>query len=104
MKRNREMGFQVHRRHEYIYYLICCLTMFVSIFLTACGQGAPNDDNISNGSNSVSAVQKPEWVYVPERIEIADKQVDYSGMQLVGDTVCYISRNGEAEASSACPY
>ena len=69
--------------------------MFVSIFLTACSQGASNDDNILNGSTSVSFVQKPEWIYVPERIEIKDKSADYGGMQLVGDTICYISMSGE---------
>lgn len=55
------------------------------------------EEIISSKGNPVSVVKEPEWVFVPERIEIADERADYNSMQLIGDTVCYISRNGETE-------
>lgn len=88
-------------------FFICCMMMCVSLFLTSCnGDDVFSDNDISNESNTSPAEQKPEWVYVPERIEIKDKGADYDGMQLIGDTVCYISMNGEAEGEtqSLCRY
>lgn len=96
---------------------VCCLMMCVSLFLTACSTGASNDDNISNEDNSISTApvstapvsiaQKPEWVYVPEWIELPDIRADYYAMQLFGDTVCYITRPeeaGDATQQAICRY
>ena len=99
MKKLKEIGYQVHGKHNRIGYFTCCLMMFISVFLAACSKGASNDENISTEGKPVSAAKEQEWVYVPERIEIADKRADYNNIQLIGDTVCYLSRNGESEDS-----
>ena len=92
--------------------LICCLMISVSVFFTACDTDVPRDGGIANEGNnagvttasteqvnppSAIAAGKPEWVYVPERIEIRDERADYDAMRLIGDTVCYVSMNGESE-------
>lgn len=110
-------GLQTYRKHNRIAYFICCLMIFICVLFTACGEGASNEENISGEGasneenisgegNPANAEKKPEWVYVPERIEIADKRADYDGMQLVGDTVCYISLLGgsEDETQNICRY
>ena len=106
MRKLTEIEVSIHGKHNRIGCFICCLMIFISVFMTACGKNASNDENISSGGNPVSAATKPEWVYVPERIEIADKRADYYDMQLIGDTVCYLSKNGESEDSvqSICQY
>ena len=106
MKKLRELRFQIHGKHRKIGAFLCCLMIFVSAFLAACSKETLNDENISSGGNPVSVVKEPEWVFVPERIEIADESADYNGMQLIGDTVCYISRNGETEeeTQNICQY
>lgn len=96
--------------------IVCCLLIFVFVFLTACGQGASSGSGISDEEDSGGMLStgtaastdrapsapsgKPEWVYVPERIEIRDTRADYDAMRLIGDTVCYISMNGESEDST----
>ena len=120
MKKIKNAGFQVHWIYSRTVFFICCLTILVSVFLTACGTdtpttsleenisgtGASNAESNAGESNSASAGENPEWVYVPERIEIADQRADYDGMQLVGDEVCYISRigNAEGETQNICRY
>lgn len=100
--------------------IVWCLPIFLSAFLTACNPGASNSSGVSDGeapggalsgdmlpadtapyadSTSAPATGKTEWVYVPERIEIRDERADYDAMRLIGDTVCYISMNGEGEDS-----
>ncbi len=53
-----------------------------------------------------AATRHPEYVYVPRRITLADPRVDYGRMQQAGDSLCYISMNGEAEdeAQEICRY
>lgn len=104
MKKTREMGLGVYGKHNCIGLSLYCLTIFAVIFLTACSTGISDNGDVSSESNSI--VQKPEWVYVPERIEVADKRVDYDNMKLIGDIACYISMNGESEdgAQSICQY
>ena len=41
-----------------------------------------------------------EWAYVPEIISVEDDRASYEDMQLIGDTVCYISMAGEAEGEN----
>ena len=96
----------IHGKQNKIVYFVCCLMIFISAFLAACSEGTSNDENISGEGDPVSAVKEREWVYVPERIEIADKRADYNDMRLIGDTVCYLSRNGESEdsAQNICRY
>lgn len=100
--------------------IVRCLPIILSAFLTACNPGASNSSGVSDGeapggvlsgdmlpadtapyadstSAPAPAAGKPEWVYVPERIEIRDERADYDAMRLIGDTVCYISMNGEGE-------
>lgn len=92
--------------------IICCMVMFITVFLTACststsGNGGNSDNNSNpNESNPIAAAQEREWVYVPERIEIQDKMADYDAMQLTGGTVCYLGVNGgtEGETQSICRY
>ncbi len=112
-KRNR---FLIHRRLTGLKLCVCCTVMCIAVFLAACGAGTSHTDNASHGSNPVSAAQDPgqdtdleqerEWVYVPERIIVEDEKADYGDMQLVGDTACYVSRNGEAGdgVQSICQY
>jgi len=108
MKKKKE--FSVYGKHSGAGRLVCCLILCVSLFLTACGKDNTTDANANNANNHIpseknagsavdtaDSVQGPEWVYVPELIEINDERVDYGRMQQVGDSVCYISMNGEAE-------
>lgn len=87
------------------WYFTCCLMVF-AFFLTACS--TTNTDNMNAGGtaheNSVSGegnpsradAQEPEWVYMPEFLKVEDTRANYGKMQLIDDTVCYISRNGES--------
>ncbi|MCM1190193.1 MAG: extracellular solute-binding protein [Muribaculaceae bacterium] len=107
MKNLRRTEFQIRHKHNRTNYFVSCLMMCVSLFLTACSKGnVSNEYNLQNADNAVHMTQGKEWVYVPERIEIKDKCADYGGMQLVGDTVCYISINGETESNTQdiCQY
>ncbi|MCM1325224.1 MAG: extracellular solute-binding protein [Bacteroidales bacterium] len=86
-----------------------CLLLYLSVFLTACGAGISNsksDNNVSGRGNSSNAAKEREWVYVPERIVIQDEKADYDEMNLIGDTVCYVSMNGESsdEVKGICHY
>lgn len=98
MKKLGRTEFHVHNKHNRIGYFVGCLMVCASLFLTACSNdNASSDGNLINAGNAASTAQEREWVYVPERIEIADKRADYDGMLLIGDSACYISRNGESE-------
>lgn len=86
-----------------------CLLVCLSIFLTSCGAGESSrktDNSVSGKENSSNASKEQEWVYVPERIVIKDEKADYDKMNLIGDTVCYVSMNGESsdEVKSVCRY
>lgn len=72
---------------------ICCLVLILSFLLAACGKGSAADPD-----SSADLSQRPEWAYVPERIEINDEKVTYEGMQLVGDRVFYLSLPGLEES------
>lgn len=88
-------------------YFIGCLIMCAALLLTACGKedGAGEDAPLATGT-PVRNTHKQEWVYVPERIEIPDRRADYDAIQLAGDTVCYLSMNGEAQGEplNICQY
>ena len=103
MKRQRKISFR---------YFAVCLTVCVSLLLTACGKdSAAGGDGeagsgeaerqVTGGSESgesiASGTPGREWVYVPEVITVGDSRADYDGMGLVGDEICYISMSGEAE-------
>lgn len=88
-----------------------CLLVCLSVLLTACGgdttdsTGTPNKEDVQKEGNALNAKNEQEWVYVPERIEIRDEKADYEGMNLIDDTVCYVSMNGEAEeVKNVCRY
>lgn len=112
MKRQRKISFR---------YFAVCLTVCVSLLLTACGKDSAAGDNGEAGSREAErqgtggsesgdsiAPGTPgrEWVYVPEVITVGDSRADYDGMGLVGDEICYISMSGEAEdeAQKICRY
>ena len=112
MKRQRKISFR---------YFAVCLTVCVSLLLTACGKdSAAGGDGeagsgeaerqVTGGSESgesiVPGTPGREWVYVPEVITVGDSRADYDGMGLVGDEICYISMSGEAEdeAQKICRY
>lgn len=94
MGKIKNAGLQTYWIHSRTDFFICCLTILLSVFLTACGTDTPTtslEENISGtgasnaesnaGESSPSGTEKePEWVYVPERIEIADKGAYYDGM------------------------
>ena len=85
---------------------ICLLMIGAVLSLTACqkkADGADGSDGSGlgeggvNASEAVAAQPEKEWTYVPEFLTVADDRASYGDMQLVGDTVCYISMVGEAE-------
>ncbi|MCM1113310.1 MAG: extracellular solute-binding protein [Muribaculum sp.] len=87
-------------------FRLCCLLLCAAVFQTACGAETLEDESGFGASGVPEEKRKQEWVYVPERIELEDERADYDKMQLVGDTVRYISMNGEssAEAHRICGY
>lgn len=94
-------------------FFVCGMMMCMSVFLTACSTGASNNNNnvlkedkVLNESDTSGVTKEREWVYVPEVFVIGDRRADYEDMQIVGDTVCYVTMNGEAgdEAQSICQY
>ena len=94
---------------------ICLLMIGAVLSLTACqkkADGADGSDGSGlgeggvNASEAVAAQPEKEWTYVPEFLTVADDRASYGDMQLVGDTVCYISMVGEAqgEPQKMCRY
>lgn len=100
-----------------------CLVVLATFFLTACGTGGSFSGNNStsegtSGENgnadpdgstktgAVSAVQTPEWVYVPEAVTIEKEGVNYDDMCLAGNILCYVSRGGDIEnaVQEICQY
>lgn len=66
------------------------------LLLTGCSRDAAADGNSTpEEGNVVGITKQQEWVYVPEVIELGGASVDYENMQLIGDTLCYLSRRGE---------
>ncbi len=66
------------------------------------GLGKGGEDAADMGG----AVPEKEWAYVPEFITVGDDRASYGDMQLLGDTVCYISMVSEVaeEAQKICRY
>ncbi len=105
-----------HGEHNRLRFLVWGMVMCAAVCLAACSIGASNQDTVLkedkevnkevNKSNPPDVVKEREWVYVPEVFVIGDRRADYERMQSVGDTVCYITRNGEAgdEVQSICQY
>lgn len=94
-------------KHCSLRYFAGVLAMCAALLLAACGgETASDGENPAQAGSPARTDEKPEWVYVPERIEIQDKRADYDAMQLVGNGVCYISMNGEAEGEpqNICRY
>lgn len=106
-------------RRNNIRYLLCCIVVGVSAFLAGCNMERPDvghgyDDNdyndiqtadndfVSAETDMDTTSQEQEWVYVPERIVIEEQKVDYANMQLIENTVCYISINGDTEQNTQC--
>lgn len=101
MKKSRRAGFQVRNKCSRTGRFAVWLMVCVSLFLTSCGRdNASGNGNMLNAGSSANVTQKTEWAYEPERIEIKDKRADYKAMQLIGEMVCYLSRNGEAEGET----
>ena len=95
--------FRIHRKEICLCRLLAVLAVSVSLFLTACGGDGASGGNLpgnrsgshSGGSNAADSAQQREWVYVPEVITMEDEHADYERMQLVGDTICYVSQGGD---------
>lgn len=99
------------RRKDWKGIRLSCLsvvwTMSISLILMACSKGSMTDEkNLTGESNDINAVQKREWIYVPEVITVGDEHADYGRMQPVDDTFCYVRQAGESEDSekSICRY
>ena len=99
------------KKRNLIYLIMICAVLS----LTACqkkADGADGSDGSGlgeggvNASEAVAAQPEKEWTYVPEFLTVADDRASYGDMQLVGDTVCYISMVGEAqgEPQKMCRY
>ena len=97
---------------------ICFLVTLTcaALLLTACqkdGGDSGNDSSYSglgkggeDAADMGGAVPEKEWAYVPEFITVGDDRASYGDMQLLGDTVCYISMVSEVaeEAQKICRY
>lgn len=104
---------RIHGKPDRLRFLVWGMALCVSVFLAACsskqGTVLKEDKEVNkevNKNNSSDVVKEREWAYVPEVFVIGDRGADYERMQSVGDTVCYITRNGEAgdEVQSICQY
>lgn len=100
IKKNRIHKWSIKKRH-----FTCCLMVSI-LLLTACSTktggmnagGTADGQSVSGEGNISSAdTQESEWVYVPEFLTVEGTRVDYGSMQLIGDTACYLTRNGETE-------
>ena len=107
MKKLRKARFQFPDKHNRFPYFVSCLIICACLFLAACqgkssdgGTGKPEETGIDTSRTSAAAPEKgtgKEWAYVPEIISVEDDRASYEDMQLIGDTVCYISMVGETE-------
>lgn len=86
--------------------MVCIAMICAALFLTAC-QNSSRSDNSANAGDAVAALPEKEWAYVPEFITVGDNRASYGNMQLLGDTVCYISMvsedQGRRRRSAAIP-
>ncbi len=104
--------FRIHRKQIRKQIRLCRLSTVLAVcallLLTACGGDDTAGGNLpgnsfgsdSGGSNAAGSAQKREWAYVPEVIVMEDEHADYERMQLVGNTLCYVSQ-GADDGSSA---
>lgn len=105
MNKLRSKKFQIHDKHNRLGLVLCCLMLYVSLFLTSCSKEGISDNDVISGERPVSnIVQDRKWVYVPEVITVGDERADYNRMQPVGDTFCYVSLGEESGAKSICQY
>lgn len=98
MNKLRSKNFQTHYKFNWSGLFLCCLMLYVSMFLTSCRKGGvSNNDDISGErvEPNVTAT-KQEWVYVPKVLTVEDGRADYERMQPVGDTFCYVSLEEES--------
>ncbi len=101
MNKLRSMKFQIYHGHNRLSLALCCLMLYVSLFLASCGKDGISDQDAILGEKAVSnTIQGQEWVYVPEMITVGDERADYSRMQPVGDTFCYVSLGEESGNST----
>lgn len=105
--------YLIRGRYNELKFLYCCIVIFIFLSLTACSKGTSNNnmsydshDSEANRNSLDIEGQGQEWIFVPEVITVGDNKADYGNMQLIGDTVCYISLNGESEneEQSICQY
>ena len=75
---------------------ICCLMLYVSLFLTSCSKDGISDNDAILEKTVSNTIQDREWVYVPEVITVGDERADYNRMQPVSDTFCYVSLGEES--------
>lgn len=100
--------FRIHRKQIRLCRLFAVAAVCASLLLTACGGDGTAGGNRpghgsgrnAGGSYAADSAQKREWVYVPEVIMMEDEYADYERMQLVGNTLCYVSQ-GVDDGSSA---
>lgn len=94
-------------KHNGLGCFVCCLIMCVSLFLTACGRDDTSGSVAASGETTAPAgniAQGREWVYVPEVYPLKER-MDYTRMQPVGDTFCYILQEETANSPKyVCRY
>ena len=101
MNKLRSIKFQIYNKHNRLSFALCCLMLYVSLFLTSCSKDGISDNDAISGEKTVSnTIQDREWVYVPEVITVGDERADYNRMQPVGDTFCYVSLGEESGNST----
>lgn len=76
----------------------CLLMLAVLGLATACGRreepeslAAENRAESQTAENQTAENQVAEWIYVPEFFTLEGDYIDYGGMLLVEDSLCYIS-------------
>lgn len=107
MKKTGKMKSGIYRKQSDLRGLPAALAVCVLLLLTACGRDDGTDgDHLSGKTDTTGAVEKQEWVYVPEVITVEDEHADYGRIQPVGEFFCYVSQEGDAEnsAKSICRY
>lgn len=103
MNKLKSIKSKIHNKHNRLGFALCCLMLYVSLFLTSCSKDSISDNDATSGERTVSdTIQGREWVYVPEVITVGDERADYNRMQPVGDTFCYVSLGEESGNSAKC--
>ena len=108
MKKETRIRSRIHRKPDRTDFPALCLAICASLLLTACGEGGGAGGGTGTGdafagdnpSPATSLAKEQGYVYLPEAVTIEDERADYGNMQLIGDSLYYLTRNGEEESGT----